>query len=165
MPSPTTWHLIGGFTVTAFTALVWWIEGPSVLSKVLIGITDIYLVLILFEAAQRLDKKLATSQAAFLEFPTLKASLVQTLFVLITVVCGFATMYIQSGEVANNVGGLKDKVDALYYSMVTITTLGYGDFAPTGIHARLLVVWQLFTGFLFLLCILPLVVARLSAYK
>ncbi len=58
---------------------------------------------------------------------------------------------------------LTGPLDAFYFSLVTITTLGYGDFAPTG-DARLLVVWQLATGLLLLVGIFPFVVSRVADF-
>lgn len=59
---------------------------------------------------------------------------------------------------------LSDKWDAIYFSMVTLTTLGYGDFAPARPLARALVVWELLTGMLLLVGIFPLLIARLSTF-
>jgi voltage-gated potassium channel Kch len=51
-------------------------------------------------------------------------------------------------------------VEALYFSMVTITTLGYGDFVPAGPVARGIIVWELATGLLTLVLAFPLVSTR-----
>jgi len=57
---------------------------------------------------------------------------------------------------------LDDQYDAIYFSLVTITTLGYGDYVPTTPTARWLVVWELATGVLLLLFAFPLVVSRIA---
>jgi len=44
--------------------------------------------------------------------------------------------------------------------MVTITTLGYGDFVPAGPVARGIIVWELATGLLTLVLAFPLVSTR-----
>lgn len=57
---------------------------------------------------------------------------------------------------------LVDKIEALYFSLVTMITLGYGDFLPATTYTRLLVMWQLATGGLLVIGVLPLIVARVS---
>lgn len=52
---------------------------------------------------------------------------------------------------------LDNFVDALYFSGVTITTLGYGDIKPDHVVTKLLVLYELFSGLL-------LVVVALSIY-
>jgi hypothetical protein len=57
------------------------------------------------------------------------------------------------------------KSDALYYSAVTLGTLGYGDYVPLTHLTRQLVLWQLITAVLFLLGAFPLLVSRLAAFE
>ena len=47
--------------------------------------------------------------------------------------------------------GVSSTIDALYYSGVTITTLGYGDFSPTQWYTELLSVYEVLCGFSLLL--------------
>jgi len=47
--------------------------------------------------------------------------------------------------------GICSPVDALYFSGVTITTLGYGDFSPTQWYTKLLSVYEVLCGFSLLL--------------
>jgi hypothetical protein len=56
---------------------------------------------------------------------------------------------------------LATPTDALYFSTVTITTVGYGDFAPRG-NAEWLVIWELGSGAMLLLMILPALASRLA---
>ena len=46
---------------------------------------------------------------------------------------------------------LESMVDALYFSGVTITTLGYGDFSPAHFVPQFLVVYEVFCGFILLI--------------
>lgn len=46
--------------------------------------------------------------------------------------------------------GLGTRVDALYFTLVTLTTIGYGDVVPTGQTARLVTVLQILYSFIFL---------------
>jgi hypothetical protein len=53
--------------------------------------------------------------------------------------------------------GDREMIYALYYSLVTMTTLGYGDIVPTSAPARMLAVVQAVTGQIYL----AVLVARL----
>ncbi len=64
---------------------------------------------------------------------------------------GFAIAYVfvsNIDEKAFNVGKL-DIVSGIYFSMVTIATVGYGDIAPVTHLARLLVVFEIFVGIIY----------------
>jgi len=47
--------------------------------------------------------------------------------------------------------GIKDIVDAIYFSGTTITTLGYGDILPTQWYTKLLTTYEVICGFTLLL--------------
>jgi voltage-gated potassium channel len=47
--------------------------------------------------------------------------------------------------------GISNSIDALYFSGVTITTLGYGDFLPTQWYTKVLSVYEVLCGFALLL--------------
>jgi len=50
-------------------------------------------------------------------------------------------------------------INALYFSAVTIVTLGYGDFSPQFATGKALVIWEAFTGLLLIVVSLQRVVA------
>jgi hypothetical protein len=51
---------------------------------------------------------------------------------IVSVILAFAALYAFAGITNTNTDSItKDKFDALYFSIVTWTTLGYGDFVPT----------------------------------
>ena len=54
--------------------------------------------------------------------------------------------------------------DAVYFSVVTMTTLGYGDFSAGSQEARKLVLWQLASSISLIVLLVPLVMSRLAAY-
>jgi len=60
---------------------------------------------------------------------------------------------------------LKSRMDAVYFSAVTITTLGYGDYTPATPTARVLVLWELGTGALMLIILFPLLVCRIAVFE
>jgi voltage-gated potassium channel len=68
--------------------------------------------------------------------------------VLVVVVFAFgfyALEYHQPGQVA----GLHTRVDALYYAVATLSTIGYGDVHAVGQAARVLVIAQVVFDFVF----------------
>jgi voltage-gated potassium channel len=73
---------------------------------------------------------------------------VASLLVLVTLlVLGFAvTYYALDTHDAGQVAGLETKTDALYLSMATAATVGYGDVHPAGQAARVVAVIQMVTN-------------------
>jgi hypothetical protein len=126
---------------------------------------NLYIAAVLWESARRIECDETDEQRRF-RFPYRSWSLPLAAFVLIAVIASFAQMYIKSEQVhSQGQRQLTEPADAVYYSTVTLTTLGYGDFAPTDSLARWLVVWQLGTGTMLLLAFFPLVVARISSFR
>jgi len=121
-----------------------------------------------------------------MKLPEQTWSLLQVQFLIVVVLFGFANLYFKSGDVryqgtataleqpdqkATDTPPIKadpprsiGRVDALYFSAVTLSTVGYGDFAPTSSKARLLVLWELGTGMLMLLGVFPMIVGRISDF-
>ncbi len=61
----------------------------------------------------------------------------------------FATAYLALAQRPGEFSGLRTRVDALYFTVVTMATVGYGDIVPVGQSARLLVVAQIVYGIVF----------------
>jgi hypothetical protein len=82
----------------------------------------------------------------------------------IEVVIAFATIYLQTGSIVQDSSklALSNPTDALYFSSVTMTTLGYGDFLPTDATGRWLVMAQISTTIVFLIFLLPALVSVFS---
>jgi hypothetical protein len=83
-------------------------------------------------------------------------------FLLSALVCSFGMLYLNSGDIYKGTEPLTKPVDAAYFSMVTIMTLGYGDFVPHCTHGRWLVMAELGSGVLLLLLIVPALASRLA---
>lgn len=172
MDTATKWHLSGGLIAAIVSGLTWWFAWPAWVANVLLVTTNLYLLAILVEAGNRSAKERTIEEGVLkakpkwkMEFPARTWSILQVAFLIFIIVSGFAALYIDSGQVLiQNTTALTDKCDALYYSIVTMTTLGYGDMTPSGASGRLLVMWQLGTGTLLLVGIFPLVVARVSDF-
>ena len=78
------------------------------------------------------------------------------------VVVSYAILFLLTREVCNGNGPLKTGLDAAYFSLVTITTVGYGDFVATNNLSRILVMSELVTGLLLLIIIVPALVSLFS---
>jgi hypothetical protein len=75
----------------------------------------------------------------------------------------FALLYLRMGCVQNSSGSVLDTpATAFYYSLVTMTTLGYGDYLPNSELGRELVVSQLATVIIFLVFLLPALMSVFS---
>jgi voltage-gated potassium channel Kch len=70
------------------------------------------------------------------EFPFLQAGRAIAIG-LTSIVVGFAALYYGlSSHDPGQMHGLSTKVDGIYFSVVTLSTVGYGDITPTGQLAR-----------------------------
>ena len=88
---------------------------------------------------------------------------------LAALVAAFGGIYLSTG------GGVVDsqtpaqplvgRLDALYFSFVTITTLGYGDFHPVSAAAKWTVMGEVVSGLIMLVGALPLLINRLTMWK
>ncbi len=79
---------------------------------------------------------------------------------MVAVIVGFAFLYYGLGaHDPTEVAGLETKVDALYFTLTTTTTVGYGDIHATGQFARTLVMLQM----LFSLVLLTAAASLLSS--
>ena len=193
MDTTSRWHLGAGFAVAAVGALSWWFGWSRYVSALVVVLCNLYLVSVLVETSLRASQERVFLQGVpqpkpprFMEFPSRAWTLLQVQFLMVIGVVGFANMYIKSGDIRyqgaptivqqarREADGssspkaeparLVDRIDALYYSGVTLSTVGYGDFIPTSSATRLLVLWQLGTGMLMLLGVFPLIVGRLSDF-
>ncbi|MFD8594718.1 potassium channel family protein [Kitasatospora sp. NPDC059646] len=74
--------------------------------------------------------------------------------VIVLLLCGalvvFATAYLAMSKQPGELVGLNTKVDALYFTVITMATVGYGDIHPAGQAARIVVMLQLLYTVVFL---------------
>jgi hypothetical protein len=147
---------------------------PWILPATLIVIVDLFLICIFVECAMRSTEHNSWKQV-WMPLPHRVWALLLLFFLIVTVVVSFAALFLASQEVRHLLRDvqelnqekfsdvLNNPHEALYFSMVTITTLGYGDFAPAGMIARWIIVWELATGLLTLVLAFPLVSTRATA--
>lgn len=62
----------------------------------------------------------------------------------------FAVTYLQVSQVPDEIAGLRTVLDAVYFTMTTLMTIGYGDIAAQGQLARAVVLTQMFFTILLL---------------
>jgi voltage-gated potassium channel Kch len=62
----------------------------------------------------------------------------------------FAAAYYILAKQPGEFTGLRTRVDSLYFTVVTLATVGYGDITPRGQTARVVVVLQILYSFVFL---------------
>lgn len=74
----------------------------------------------------------------------------------------FAVLYLAWGSVNAASGGEFGPLAALYYSFTTLSTLGYGDFAPADARTQCIVIGQILTSVTFLVAILPTLIGAVQ---
>lgn len=78
----------------------------------------------------------------------------------------FATIeWLQPGSFAGANGPVQDWQQLLYFSYVTITSLGYGDILPVGIYAQAFVSFEAITGVLYTVILLSRLVGMYAAKR
>ncbi|MFD5436736.1 ion channel [Kitasatospora sp. NPDC127067] len=81
---------------------------------------------------------------------TAKRPVVWLAFLIFLAMTIFAGTYYVMGAHKSEFAGLETRLDALYFTVVTMATVGYGDITPAGQTARLVVVLQIGYNFVFL---------------
>lgn len=62
----------------------------------------------------------------------------------------FASAYLALARQPGQFSGLRTRIDALYFTVITMSTVGYGDISPAGQHARVVVMLQILYTLVFL---------------
>jgi voltage-gated potassium channel len=81
--------------------------------------------------------------------PVLEA--IETLVLLFTLLLlGFASGYVVLSQQADQLAGVHTKIDALYFTLTTLSTVGFGDVHAIGQTARVVVSVQILFNLVFL---------------
>ncbi|RKE19843.1 potassium channel family protein [Streptomyces sp. TLI_171] len=72
------------------------------------------------------------------------------LFLLCSALVVFSAAYLGMSKDPGELDGLTTKIDALYFTVITMATVGYGDIHPAGQVARVVVMVQLLYTVVFL---------------
>ena len=107
---------------------------------------------------------LVDSQVATYRLMSVRRSFVFAIVNFYEIIAAYALIYLTAGNIVYCQTGarLATGTSALYYSTVTIATLGYGEFCPADDVSRVIVMAQLLTGVLFLVGIAPMVAANIA---
>ncbi|MET8216078.1 potassium channel family protein [Streptomyces hirsutus] len=84
-----------------------------------------------------------------LDHPHARPGLVIPLLMSLSILV-FATAYQALAQRPGELIGLDTRLDALYFTLVTLATIGYGDITPHGQAARLVAILQILYTFIFL---------------
>ncbi|MFI2433575.1 potassium channel family protein [Streptomyces sp. NPDC018693] len=84
-----------------------------------------------------------------LDRPGIRPGIVIALLMCLSVLVFSAGYFVLAGR-PGEFAGLRTRLDALYFTMVTLATVGFGDITPTGQAARVVTVVQILYSFVFL---------------
>lgn len=80
------------------------------------------------------------------EYPNIDA--VEALLVLFTaLVIGFGALYLTIDRNGGQFAGMETRIDAVYFTVTTLSTVGFGDITAVGQTARIAVVFQIVLDF------------------
>ena len=100
-------------------------------------------VLIVFGAAA-----IATVAIAKADYPIIRAIEAMSTFIAVTVLAFASAFVMMSQNEPTAFSELLDHTAALYFTLTTVTTIGYGDIAPKSEPARIAVMVQMLTNVL-----------------
>jgi len=158
------WHLLASAGLLAAAAISL-CTGVTGVAYVQIAVTDLYLLLMLWSVAQLAAHRDAQGKAdktaeTWPGTPRRDGALLVLGMLLSAVVTGFASLYTQQGWLAAE--ATSARVDALYFSVVTMATVGFGDLHPLTGDAKVAVMAQIGSGLLFLAAAIPVLASRLA---
>jgi hypothetical protein len=129
------------------------------LAWVAILISDSYLSLVLLFAAILSDDHSFAARWPWITrlFPRRTAALFVVGLLLLSIVSGFAGLYVGTEVFSSN----KTPGDALYLSLFT---LAFTDYGPKPGYGQLVVVGQVASGILYLIAAIPLLISRIATF-
>jgi len=129
------------------------------LAWVAILISDSYLSLVLLFAAILSDDHSFAARWPWITrlFPRRTAALFVVGLLLLSIVSGFAGLYVGTEVFSSN----KTPGDALYLSLFT---LAFTDYSPKPGYGQLVVVGQVASGILYLIAAIPLLISRIATF-
>jgi voltage-gated potassium channel Kch len=142
--------------------------GWRCLSWASIIFVDSYLIAVILTAAIRADKKNKTYQSEWKAnwlFPSRRVGVITIPLLAFALIIAFAGLYWSTHGERDFKGDFSTYIDSLYFSLVTLTTVGYGDIAPLSEFARKIVMLEISSGFLVLIGAFPLLISRISDYS
>lgn len=134
-------------------------------------VVDFYMVCVFFIAAIQSDVKAGNLDFALYHnlgkkwvwLPIRTAGLIMVGIFFLTDVLGFAAVFRALPEGYFN-HPFMHWWEAVYFSIVTIATVGYGDFLPTKAWSQIIIIGQIASGLLLLAGIVSFAIARISGF-
>lgn len=133
-------------------------------SLVIVGIIYIYLIAILIASALLSSKNKPLENYCKSIMITRIAGMALFAFFIVALMFSWGNIYLSIGTNFKNQAIATD-VDAVYFSYVTMVTLGYGDFVPTNDLAKIYVMCQISGSILLFFAALPLLVSRIALFR
>jgi hypothetical protein len=75
-------------------------------------------------------------------------------------IIGFAALYRWAGSIKSSDGVITDAGNAFYFSIVTISTLGYGDYVPGNALGKVIVSVETIMGIVFIILVFSTFISR-----
>lgn len=168
---PANWfHCLGGMCLALLGGLAA-LRGIPRLGYAVVSLTDFEVAALLVLIAVRSDGVPRIGKL----LPHKFTGLLVLASLFIALILSFSAMYLHCegicapgkascDQASSALEALHSPMDGVYFSVVTMMTLGYGDLVPVTRTARLLVTWELFSGWLLLLMGFPLLLSRMASY-
>ncbi len=86
----------------------------------------------------------------YTKFPSIRRNFAHLTMNIIEITMSFAVLYLSLGAIGNSNGVITQGSDALYFSFVTFSTIGYGDILPILPIGKTLVIFETLISFLFI---------------
>jgi len=151
--------LLGITTIAATIGMRSVFAASRPLAWIAIVISDAYLALVLLFAAILSDDRAFAARRPWITrlFPTRTAALFVVALLLLSIVSGFAGLYVGTEVFPSN----KTPGDALYLSLFT---LAFTDYGPKPGYGQFVAVGEVASGILFLIAVVPLLISRIATF-
>lgn len=165
---PADWQPLLPLILMAISIwLLVWGGGSLVFAWCIIGSTMIFVLTLVYKVAKYATAA-KTHKQRLRWIPNKWPAFIEVTFMFVTLVTAFGALYLHYRCAVHENDHpaliLQDWKDALYFSIVTITTVGYGDYVPDW-PARWVVIAELGCGFLFLIMVVPILASRFADFS
>jgi len=148
------------FFLVSATGMASVFRGSRFLAWIVIGISDLYLSILLLLAALRSDDDDFLDRHSWVTafFPRKTTGILIVTLLFLAIVSGFAGLYVGAEVFPSG----KTPLDALYISFFI---MGFTDYSPKPGYGQFVVIAQLVSGVLLLAALFPIHISRISTFK